>query len=363
MDTINSFEICFKPLIQTYPALTFDGQNYIIVWSDNNFGGSYYYIAAARVTPAGVVLDTGACMSDGTGSSEYRAKIAYDGNRCLVVWPKSSGPIYGRFINSQCQPEGSIFTIASAPAGGPNIAFDGTNYLVVWFSGVYPALELHGQLVSTQGSLVGGPISIVLGSGCHRWADLTFDGTKYLVVWQTGENNAGQKIYGQFIETDGSLLGGNFMICDNTYQERWWPAIAASDSNFIAVWGQGYSSACDIWGNVDVTITGVEEDIRFAIHDTGNRITAEPNPFSRLTKIRYSIPEAGYWIQNPTINIYDASGRLMKSFYQESRIENQESGVVWDGTDRADRRLGSGVYFVRVQANDCSAIKKVLLIR
>ena len=241
MDTINSFEICPKFEIQTYPSITFDGQNYVVVWSDNNFGGNYYYVAAARVTPAGVVVDTGACITSGVGSSEYRAKIAYDGSRCLVVWPKSSGPIYGRFINSDCQPEGDIFIIGNAPTGGPSIGFDGSNYLVVWYTGTYPGLELYGHLVSPQGALVGNPISIAHGSGCHRWADIAFDGMNYLVVWQTGENNVGQKIYGQFIGTDGSLIGSNFMICDDNNNERWWPVVAASDTNFLTVWGQGYT--------------------------------------------------------------------------------------------------------------------------
>jgi hypothetical protein len=373
MDTINSFEICPKFLIQTYPAVTFDGQNYIVVWSDNNFGGSSYYLAAARVTPAGVVLDTGACISSGTGSSEYMAKIEFDGSRCLVVWPKSSGPIYGRFINNQCQPEGNIFMIAPAPAGGPNIAFDGTNYLVVYFVGTYPTLELYGQLVSMQGALVGNAISIALGSGCHRWADIAFDGTNYLVIWQTGENNAGQKIYGQFIGTDGSLVGDTFMICDNTYQERWWPAVAVADTNLIAVWGQGYGSACDIWGNVDVSTTGVNEDNVYTIHDTGLSISVSPNPFHQSTQIRFTIQDTGYMEQElrnsnfemrkHTLKICDAVGRLVKSFEFESCIVDHGSSIMWNGTDQVNRELGSGVYFVTLNDDGHSVTKKVLLIR
>ncbi len=360
MDTINSLEICPKFLIQTYPAITFDGDNYIVVWSDNNFGGSYYYLAAARVTPEGVVLDTGACISSGTGFSEYRAKIAYDGNRCLVVWPKSSGPIYGRFLNSQCQPEGNVFVIASPPAGGANIAFGDTSYFVTWFSGVYPALELHGQLVSTQGSLLGGQIDIVLGSGCHRWADVVFDGTKYLVVWQTGENFVGQKIYGQFIGTDGSLLGDNFMISDNTTQERWWPAVAVSDSNYLVAWGQGSSSACDIWGNVDVTVTGVTENGGYTVHDIGLKLTVSPNPFTKLTTVSFGIEHGAERIG---LTIYDATGRLVKSFNQVSRIENQVSSVVWDGRDDHGRQLAGGVYFVELRTGNQIITEKVLLIK
>jgi len=360
MDTINSLEICPKFLIQTYPAVTFDGNNYIVVWSDNNFGGSYYYLAAARVTPDGVVLDTGACISSGTGFSEYRAKIAYDGNRCLVVWPKSSGPVYGRFLNGQCQPEGNIFIIASAPAGGPNVAFGDTSYLVVWFSGSYPALELHGQLVSTQGVLLGGPIDIVLGSGCHRWADVVFDGAKYLVVWQTGENNVGQKIYGQFIGTDGSLLGGNFMICDNTTQERWWPAVAVSDTNILVTWGQGYSSACDIWGNADVTITAVTENEGCTVDDTGLNLTVSPNPFATMTDIRCQIPDD---CKETELRVYDACGRLVKSFCVPSSVISHQSSVTWNGRDDHGRQLSSGVYFVQLVAGNYCASQKVLLVR
>jgi len=364
MDTLNSFEICPKILIQTYPAITFNGQNYIVVWSDNNFGGSSYYLAAARVTPGGVVLDTGACITNGTGSSEYRAKIAYDGNRCLVVWPKSSGPIYGRFINSQCQPEGSIFMIASAPAGGPNIAFDGTNYLVVWFVGTYPSLELYGHLVSTQGTLVGNPISLALGSDCHRWADIAFDGTKYLVIWQTGENNAGQKIYGQFIDTDGSHIGDIFMICDDTYQQRWWPAIAVADTNFITVWGQGYGSSCNIWGNVDVSITGIEEDPGFTIHDTRFGLQVYPNPFRNFTDIRWQITDnrlqtADNGLQ---IKIYDVSGRVVKSFNLKSTILNLQS-VIWHGKDEKGHLVPSGIYFIKLNSRNIREIVKVVKIK
>lgn len=355
LDTINSLEICPKYLIQTYPAITFDSENYVVVWSDNNFGGSYYYLAAARVTPDGVVLDTGACISSPAGMSEYRAKIAYDGIRCLVVWPKSSGPVYGRFINSQCQPEGNIFVIAPAPAGGANIAFGDTSYLVVWFSGAYPALELHGQIVSTQGALLGGPIDIVLGSGCHRWADVVFDGTKYLVVWQTGENNVGQKIHGQFVGTDGSLLGGNFMICDNTTQERWWPAVAVADSNYLVTWGQGYGSACDIWGNVDVVVTGVADSEECTAYDTSVRLTVSPDPFTTITDIRYEISDGS---RNTELRIYDASGRLVKSFCLPVSVIGNQSSVIWDG-----RQLSSGVYFVTLVTDGGSVTEKVLLVR
>ena len=129
MDTLGSFEICNPAnpdLIQTYPAAVFNGENYIVVWSDEKPNGTYYYVCAARITPGGAVLDTGICVTNGTGASEYYPKIAFDGVRCLIIWPKS-GIVQGRFINSSGQPEGNVFTIAAGGAGGPAIAYDGTN--------------------------------------------------------------------------------------------------------------------------------------------------------------------------------------------------------------------------------------------
>ena len=261
LDTINSLEICNPSnpdFIQNDPAICFDGENYLLAWSDEKNGvPNIFYTTVTRVTPQGVVLDTGVCVSTGSGVSEYRPNIACDGERCLVVWYKSSTGIFGRFVNHEGEPEDNVITIATGYSGGPNLAFDGTNYLVVWFVGTYPDLEIYGRLISQQGTFVGDIINIALGNGCHRWADVRFDGTNYLVVWQTGDNNSGQIIYGQFVDTNGLLIGDSFRISDNTNNRRWWPSLAVSDSNFIVTWGQGSSS--DIWGNVDVFVTGIEE--------------------------------------------------------------------------------------------------------
>ncbi len=257
-DTLETISICNPPdesLIQTYPNVVFNGENYVVTWTDEKFGG--YFTGVARVTPGGAVLDTGVLVSSGSGVSEYRPDIAYDGNRCLVVWPKSSSGIQARFVNNSGQPEGSVFSIVTGYAGGPKIAYDGANYLIVYYTGTYPDLEIHGQLVSPQGNLVGSQIDIATGAGCHRWANLIFDGNTYVVVWQSGNNDSPQYIYGQGIVPDGSLVGSSFMISDNTSDRRWWPTIAASDTNYLVTWGQGTT---DVWGNADTPILGIGED-------------------------------------------------------------------------------------------------------
>ena len=75
-------------------------------------------------------------------------------------------------------------------------------------------------------------------------------------------------------------------------------------------------------------------------------ITASPNPFTNATQIRYSILDSRYLIQEPTLRIYDVGGRLVKSFYPVSSIQDQGSVVVWDGRDAAGSVVAPGVYFI-----------------
>lgn len=326
LDSLGSFIICNPPdpdMIQTYPKVAFGDSNYLVIWSDEKFSASsYYYICATRVTPGGAVLDTGICISTGVGSSEYRGDVAWDGNRWLAVWPKSS-IIQGRFVNAQGQPEDNVLTIATGGANGPAIAFDGSNYLVVYHTGSWPNYNICGQLVSPQGNLVGSEITIALDVGdTLRWPNVTFDGTDYLTVWMTGQNSPGPNyIYGQGIAPDGSLIGSNFLISDNTSSMRWWPVVAASDSNYLACWGQGFSS--DVYGNCDYALVGVQE----------NEERHSKTPFSGPTLFTGSlvpVREQGYVI-------FDISGRRITADHVQP-----------------------GVYFIR---KDDRAAHKIVIVK
>jgi len=107
--------------------------------------------------------------------------------------------------------------------------------------------------------------------------------------------------------------------------------------------------------------TGVEEITKLDVKTLSLNIA--PNPFSKLTEIRFSILDAGYSIQKPKLRIYDTAGRLVKSFNLESSIQNQVSAISWHGDDNAGRTLPSGVYFVKLQTGEYSETRKVLLVR
>jgi hypothetical protein len=93
------------------------------------------------------------------------------------------------------------------------------------------------------------------------------------------------------------------------------------------------STRCD-----DIVVAGpvgIEENTS----ETKSIFAIYPNPFHATTNIRYSI-------QNTTLMIYDAAGRLVNSLHPESSIQNQASVLVWDGRDAAGNNLAPGVYFI-----------------
>jgi hypothetical protein len=105
---------------------------------------------------------------------------------------------------------------------------------------------------------------------------------------------------------------------------------------------------------------------------TGSWLEISPNPFVQITNIRYMVQEPGYTEQElrnsnlemrkTSIGIYDATGRLVKSFDLESNVMDRESILSWDGRDNSGKRTPEGVYFVRLQGNNLNLTKKVILV-
>jgi hypothetical protein len=83
-----------------------------------------------------------------------------------------------------------------------------------------------------------------------------------------------------------------------------------------------------------------------------------PNPFNPLTTIVYDLPKASH----VSLSITDLLGRevrkLVDAYQQSGRRE-----VLWDGRDKNDQEVASGVYFYRLTAGDFTDTKKMVLVK
>jgi len=105
---------------------------------------------------------------------------------------------------------------------------------------------------------------------------------------------------------------------------------------------------------MDIGYTGIEE--YGSLHPSAIALRVSPNPSRGTTHISYEIGDNAGTIDNAFIRIYDASGRQVESFDLASQTS-------WAGTDGTDRKLPSGVYFLRLQVGDYTATAQLLLVR
>ncbi len=91
-----------------------------------------------------------------------------------------------------------------------------------------------------------------------------------------------------------------------------------------------------------------------------NTINNYPNPFNPETTIYYELPLN---IENPTIEIFNIKGKKVKSIYTFPNGSLGTRSVVWDGTDKNNQPVSSGIYFYKLIIGNDGLTKKMLLLR
>ena len=108
-----------------------------------------------------------------------------------------------------------------------------------------------------------------------------------------------------------------------------------------------------VWGNNQafvVSLSGLELPAEVSLHH------AYPNPFNPSTTIAYEIPEGGMHIN---LSIYDIRGRMVAELVNEYQEPSYDSyKVVWNASN-----MSSGVYFVRLHADNTVQTQKIMLIK
>lgn len=190
-----------------------------------------------------------AALSDGRFvvvwvSEQQRFGEAY-GALSLATSMSPSVDVYARLFSSSGAPLGNEFLVntSSNICANPRVAAaaDGT-FMVVWSE--------RDLMTRTNGwDIWARPFSAV-GSGglvrcvnTHLYGDqyrpeVSASGADYLVVWTSlGQDGSWEGAYGQFLQSNGSPLDGEFRVNTTTVSRQMHPAVAAdSTGRFLAVW-------------------------------------------------------------------------------------------------------------------------------
>jgi hypothetical protein len=124
-----------------------------------------------------------------------------------------------------------------------------------------------------------------------------------------------------------------------------------------------YCRAVDVHGNV-----GGASDVVEHLYPTDAAVAPAiplglaqnfPNPFNPATTIRYGLSSR----QEVRLDVFDVSGRRVRTLVGGKTREAGLHAVVFDGRDDAGRSLASGTYFYRLQADARTATRRMILIK
>lgn len=331
------------PLIGAFEApdkdmrgLAYDGQ---FLWAANSGDDSSAYGPKIyKLDP-----DSGTVINAYAGIANYPCGLAWDGQ---YLWHSAfvAGMIYRLDVATM-----SVDKSFAAPTTHP---FD-----LAWHGAYLYAVRGNEPMISvidTSAGLEIDSIGATYSSPNVRPFGLTAVGRNAPQLWTSDGN-----------------YGSNFVNLWDSFTNNWIDQWAAEPATYPA--GLAYDSVSErLWVSCfnrdsiyiyDVSQVGIAADETEYVG--GFRIEAHPNPFNNSTNIRYRIQDAGYMAgdanQNisglvnraseypkPELQIYDALGRLVKSFYLKSWIVNHASSIRWDGCDDSGGELPPGVYFLKV---------------
>jgi hypothetical protein len=244
--------ISTAPYYEGAPALAFDGTNFLVVWAQSP--DSSREVCGARVGPDGVVLDSSRIVISSSSLSHAYPAVAFDGTNFFVVWGQSHGPYTYDIYGSRVTPDGAVLdpvgiaiSTASYDQFAPAAAFDGTNFLVVWRDTRTGAQGIHGARVTPDGVVLdptGIPISTA--SNGQSWPAVDFDGENYLVVWNDYRNGE-YYLYGARVTPSGAVLDTTGIYI-STAAEQIRPDLTFDGQNFFAVWADDLTGSNNIYG-------------------------------------------------------------------------------------------------------------------
>jgi len=198
-------------------------------------------------------------------------------------------------------------------------------------------------------------------------------GTNYIKF-----NNPGNGWTGLHVSFDGPPL----------YQQPYWADMAVREDQV----GVGYTThlgevELNPWGNGDTTIeewdlqdyacliitngctTSDDMDYLFSAEqvETGVEVDAHvfamkpasPNPFTAQTSIAYTVPSGGGAVE---MTIYDVNGREVRTLVND-QMDPGDRLTYWDGLDSNGEKVGSGVYFARLNVNGLTACGKLVVLK
>lgn len=294
---------------QTRPAVSADGTNFVVLWSDRRSGT--YDIYGSRVSTAGAVLDgaNGIAVATGAGN-QSQVDVAWDGTNFLASWQDDASAanvfdLKGARLTSALASAGAL-TIASQANSQrfPKLAVGGSGWAVAFQDNRTFATNpgnIYVTRVSSAGAVLDANGIVVSTSGNRQTLTaVAGNGSAYLVAWSDNRGVDGSyDLWGALVSSTGSLLANKVISAAAGDQITPDVIYDSAHSQFYVAWQ-------DRRGNVDYDIYGA-------------RVTASASTFTVVDASGVSISNAT-GDQKRVAVAASSSGYL--ATWQDQRVSN-----------------------------------------
>ncbi|MBM3321862.1 hypothetical protein FJY69_00035 [candidate division WOR-3 bacterium] len=240
---------------QKYPAAAFDGTNWLAVWEDMR--GDDEAIWAARVSAAGVLLDSGNILIADDEDARYRPTVAFNGSCYLVAWYDSrirTWDIYATRVSTAgvvLDPDGIPVCSATGGQKFPAVAANGSDFMVVWQDTRNDTSDedIYAARVSSAGSVLdpaGIPVSTVMMA--QEYPVVAFNGSSYLVTWKDRRNDSlsSDDIYAARVTPAGTVLDPAGVAVSRAAESQDQPAVGTHGAQWLVAWEDYRSGNCEV---------------------------------------------------------------------------------------------------------------------
>lgn len=243
---------------QLEPAVAGGWAGWLVVWADYRTGTGDIY--GARVDPEGRLLDPDGIIINKGARDQRSPQVVWNGQEYLVVWSdfgtSSTSDIVGARVTADgkvIDPDGLMIAAGEYASAGPMISWGDSSYLVVWQT-LRPEGEynLYGTRVKWDTTVLDfAPLTISAVKGSEMYPSVAWSGEQWLVAWtdqRCGSSNCSD-VYGTRVQPSGVVMDSKGVAfgVGSGIQRR--PTVFW-ETDFVVVWEDLRSGNSDLWGTM-----------------------------------------------------------------------------------------------------------------
>jgi hypothetical protein len=225
------------------PAIGFDGTNYLVVSCRDI--GSLTGMLGMIVSGSGVVLNTFQ-ISQINQVFGCKPLVAFDGTNYLVIFNRQDERGNAQIVGTRVSPSGMVLdgpsgsSVSTGSVSSTSVAFDGVNYLVVGQKFVNNNnYDIYGARITPSGQVLN-VFPIFSAPGEQVEASVAFDGANYFVVWRDTRSGSGPTqdthIFGTRVTPGETVLDPSGIPISTAHGVKGSPHVIFDGLNYFAVW-------------------------------------------------------------------------------------------------------------------------------